>query len=235
MKLLVFSDIHGNSYALESLLTVINRAEYDIPIFLGDVFGYYYNQHKVIESLGSLEGLIWLKGNHDDFFCRAYRGEISEEELIEKYGHSYENLKLKYDENIYELLNNKASSYTIESDKLKIGAFHGTPADSLNGRLYPKDQPDEQEFRGYDLVLTGHTHCRLVKTCGNTLIVNSGSLGQPRDGNGFGYCIVDTSNMDVKFYNVEIDRKSLYNQIDMFDVNLAKLKDVIERRKEDFQ
>lgn len=64
---------------------------------------------------------------------------------------------------------------------------------------------------------------------GDTLIVNSGSLGQPRDGNGFGFAILDTVSRNAEFCNVEIDRKLLYRDIDSFDADLTKLKEVLER------
>ena len=44
VKLLVFSDIHGNTLALESFLKELPSFLYDKIIFLGDIFGYYYDR-----------------------------------------------------------------------------------------------------------------------------------------------------------------------------------------------
>ena len=65
-------------------------------------------------------------------------------------------------------------------------------------------------------------------------MVNSGSLGQPRDGNGFGYAVIDTVGKKVRFETIPLDTTELYRQVDRYDAGLLKLKGVLERRKEDF-
>src|SRR5262249_14348656 len=61
---------------------------------------------------------------------------------------------------------------------------HGTPSDPLNGRHYP-DNPDDPLGRPgeWEILLMGHTHYPYVRTTEDgRLIVNPGSVGQPRDG-----------------------------------------------------
>ena len=48
MILIVFSDIHGNVYALEKALKVMEQYNADEYIFLGDMAGYYYHQNECI-------------------------------------------------------------------------------------------------------------------------------------------------------------------------------------------
>ncbi len=127
------------------------------------------------------------------------------------------------------------SECVIRERGCKIGIFHGTPQDTLEGRLYPRDLIKEpQAYQQYDIVILGHTHCRMERFVGDTLVVNSGSLGQPRDGSGYGYAVIDTSDKTVRFENVTLDTTALYRQIDRYDPELKKLKSVLERRKEDF-
>ena len=38
MRFLVFSDIHGNAFALEEFLKTISKLTYDYIFFLGDIF-----------------------------------------------------------------------------------------------------------------------------------------------------------------------------------------------------
>ena len=68
MRLLIFSDIHGNQYAWQAFLCKLEDIEYDSVIFLGDIFGYYYGQKEIIEDLLVMKDLIWLRGNHDQLF-----------------------------------------------------------------------------------------------------------------------------------------------------------------------
>lgn len=235
MRLLVFSDLHGNSYALDAFLERIQNEEYDRKIFCGDIFGYYYNQHEIIKKLAQMDDLIWLKGNHDDYFLRLFCGIEEEEDYVEHYGHSYRDVRRRFTRRECDRIAACRSEYVIAGEDCQIGIFHGTPQDSLEGRLYPKDSiTDPEEYRQYDIVILGHTHCRMERSVGDTLVVNSGSLGQPRDGNGFGYAVIDTVGKKVRFETIPLDTTELYRQIDRYDAGLLKLKGVLERRKEDF-
>lgn len=210
----------------------IKTIPYDHLIFCGDIFGYYYNQKSVLNMLSALEGLIWLKGNHDAYFQKLYEGKEDEAYYIRRYGHSYADIRERYGKKEAEQIGAKEPKFVLKEEGLKIGIFHGTPEDCLEGRLYP-DKPvlNPKEYQKYDIVILGHTHCRMQRREGGTWIVNSGSLGQPRDGNGYGFAVMDTDSRRVEFQTVEIDQPRLYAQIDQFDPHLTKLKEVLERKK----
>lgn len=232
MKLIIFSDIHGNSYALNQFFKQIEKEEYDYLVFCGDIFGYYYNQKEIITQLRNMKKLIWLKGNHDDNFVKLYKGLMEESILIQNYGHSYYNVKNRFSNEEMEYIQALPSKYICESYGKKIGVFHGTPVDILNGRLYPDNIiMNKDVFKNYDIVILGHTHCRMVRYLDDTMIVNPGSLGQPRDGKGYSYAILDTNSYNVEFCNICFDKTALYDQIDFYDKDLLKLKEVLERNE----
>lgn len=237
MKLVVFSDIHGNRYAFDAFINELERIKYDYLIFCGDIFGYYYDQQYIFEKLQKMKKLIWLKGNHDDYFLKAYCDCAKERELIKNYGHSYHNIRGKYSDTIYRTLKELSDKAELYMDKQKIGIFHGTPEDSLMGRLYPNNQIVNKElYSRYDIVILGHTHFRMARYLRNmdTLIVNPGSLGQPRDGKGSCYLVLDIIDKKLEFYTIKYDNTELYKQIDLYDKELAKLKDVLERKELDY-
>lgn len=235
MRLLVFSDLHGNSYALDAFLKRIRQEEYDQLVFCGDIFGYYYNQHEIIQRLAQTDNLIWLKGNHDAYFQRLFYGVEEETDYVKNYGHSYADVRSRFTRQECDTIAACQSEYIIVDADCRIGIFHGTPQEPLEGRLYPKDAiKDPQIYQKYDIVILGHTHCRMERFVGDTLIVNPGSLGQPRDGSGYGYAVVDTEVKKVRFETILLDTTELYRQIDQYDAGLKKLKGVLERRKEDF-
>lgn len=231
MKLVVFSDIHGNSFALDAFLTKLKNIEYDYLIFCGDIFGYYYNQAQIIEQFLQLRNLIWVKGNHDEYFVKLFYGGLEVESYIENYGHSYDKLTERFTQKDVQLIESHASKYMLSIDNYKIGIFHGTPENSLEGRLYPNTHIIQKTFYlPFDIVILGHTHCRMNRKVGTTAILNPGSLGQPRDGNGYSFAVIDTKNRIIDFHNVSFDQEMLYAQIDFYDAGLSKLKDVLERR-----
>lgn len=229
MKIIVFSDIHGNIYALDAFLNQIKNEQYDRIVFCGDIFGYYYNQKEVIKCLNQLDNLIWLRGNHDTYYLNISMGRESEAEYIAKYGHSYEDVRSKY-KNFFSTIEEKKEICELDVGGVRIGIFHGTPDNPSEGRLYPNNEIiDAKVYSKYNIVILGHTHCKMKRFCGNTMIVNPGSLGQPRDGQGYGYAVIDTKNKEVEFRNVKFDATDLYRQIDCFDKDLKKLKEVLER------
>lgn len=230
MKLIIFSDIHGNFLAFQAFLDKIKSISYDYLVFCGDIFGYYYAQNEIIRGLACMEKLIWLKGNHDDYALNIYRGKAREDYFIEHYGHSYENIKARFQKEEIKLLASHDSKYVLYTKACKIGMFHGTPENSLEGRLYP-DKPvlGIENYTCYDYVILGHTHCRMERYVEDTLVINSGSLGQPRDGWGYGFAVLDTDLKKVEFQTVKIEPSLLYHQIDKYDPGLKKLKEVLER------
>ena len=120
--------------------------------------------------------------------------------LCDKYGPCYQHPKPNVISYIQHLPLYKELS--ISSHKILI--VHGSPDDPLEGRLYPDTAlPDHCP---YSMVLCGHTHYRMVRFHNGTWFINPGSLGQPRDGHGFSYCIIDcTETVNVKFHDVFID------------------------------
>lgn len=231
MRIVLFSDIHGNQYAMDAFLNELPQIRYEKIVFCGDVFGYYYGQKTVLDSLRHIPDFIWLKGNHDAYAVEIFRGRKNAGEFIRNYGHSYADLPENISEEEINSLEELPEMYELEDEGVRIGFFHGTPEDPLDGRLYPDQLPEHMEnYQKYDIVVMGHTHCRMAKHWNDKLLINSGSLGQPRDGNGYGYAILDTKERVVSFHNVQIDQKKLYAEIDLRDPQLTKLKEVLERK-----
>ena len=233
MRYVVFSDIHGNYIALKKMLEDIKDIPYDKLIFLGDVFGYYYNQKEVLNTLSGVRNLEWLLGNHDNYFINLISSGSIEylDNLVNKYGHSYE--KCFRDDSLQayaSMLKSLNSGKCLLDDNGIIGAFHGTPKDYLEGRLYPNDSIDgTSAYCRYDIILLGHTHFRMFRKCNESIIINPGSLGQPRDGCMYSYCILNTADRKVEFRDIQIDERLLLDQINTMDPSLVKLYEVLKR------
>ncbi|WP_310604083.1 metallophosphoesterase family protein [Anaerosporobacter sp.] len=232
MRIVIFSDIHGNQYSYREFVKQLEKLEYDYVIFCGDVFGYYYGQLEILESMSRLKKLIWLKGNHDQYAVNIFRGKESPDKYVENYGHSYKTIVEKCTIKIMDCIDSLPDYKVLMLQDKKIGIFHGTAEDYLNGRLYPKDVKALEAINGdFDYIILGHTHFKLECSVGNTRIINPGSLGQPRDGKGFGFYLLDLDKEEGKFININVDTRELYNEIDNYDRELVKLKEVLERRE----
>ncbi|MDZ7815147.1 MAG: metallophosphoesterase family protein [Planctomycetota bacterium] len=64
MKVAVISDIHGNFDALEAVLADLDKRGYDLLVCLGDVVGYGAEPNECVEALRERNARV-LAGNHD--------------------------------------------------------------------------------------------------------------------------------------------------------------------------
>jgi len=224
MRYVVFSDVHGNVYALEKMLHDLRESTIDGFIYCGDIAGYYYKQEQVIDLIKQLKNLHIVMGNHDRMLVESYRDRYKLAELATKYGNSYlRDISQKY----LGYLSNLPEHDQFVINNKRIDVLHGTPQDRLEGRYYPDGELDAEQFEGSDVVFLGHTHYRMKKTIRNTMIINPGSLGQPRDGKGFSYCIFDFETMICEFKTVDFDMEQLILQIKIKETNDTRKKYLI--------
>ena len=229
MKICIFSDIHGNGPAFRVAYDMIISEKADINIFLGDLCGYYYDQKEIFNILQTIPNLISLKGNHDLIFLRIIinKDEELRQTYLKKYGNSMENLLVQTTGELNQWLSDLPESYIHDDSGLAF--YHGSPWDFLDGYVYP-DSPLEK-FLNYpaSLFVLGHTHYPMMRTIDDKMIVNPGSLGQPRHGGWPTYALIEYPSKRVVFREVPYNKSALLSRIDELDSNNKYLKEVILR------
>lgn len=222
MVLAVFSDIHGNIDSLEKALNIMTTFRPDEYLFLGDMAGYYYYQNECIQMLKDLHNLTAIKGNHDDYFLKALDKPSRLNDLDQKYGKSYSLL--------YETLSEDSLSFfksLPEYVKTPIyEAYHGSPNNPLEEYVYT--DTDIEFSTTVPFLFLGHTHHPMVKKIEETLIVNPGSIGQPRDFNKGSFAIVDTEDKKVEHIRYAYNRLELEKKIETVQ-DKRYLFDVLQR------
>lgn len=197
MKILFFSDIHGNIEAMNALCNRIEGERFDRIIFCGDAAGYGYHVNEVCEALIDLN-VDFIRGNHDQIVIDIVDGRIAEEDAVRKYGASYMGIAQALTKKTINFMRNSLNKIELLEDGLHILAVHGSIDDYLNGRIYPDSQINDNEvYRDFDYIVEGHTHFRMVRKAGFAFIINPGSIGQPRDGNFPSFAIMDTVERKV--------------------------------------
>lgn len=234
MNLIFFSDIHGNRYAFQAFLKELEIVPHDQVVFCGDVFGYYYYTNEIVEEMAR-RNFRCLLGNHDRMLLNAAAGEYTAEQiatLVERYGSVYRDVKSTVSQTVLEFLKGLKPTLEIAADGLRIGVFHGTPDNPLNGRLYPDTEivnPDY--YTKYDYIVLGHTHHKMERYVQKALVINPGSLGQQRDGKGCSYLWLDTTSGEHVFHVVKYDRKHLTDDIYQYDDGNHRLMEVLWRER----
>lgn len=218
MKIVFFSDIHGNIFSFEKFLFDLDYIKPDIVIFGGDVYGYYYHGNEILSSIIS-EKFLCVKGNHDSYFLSCINNRNRVNDLVDKYGISYEMNSISFNEFELEILSKWPNYRKLILDGKKILVVHGSLKDPLNGRIYPDTDIKllHPELLEFDIVLLGHSHHKMCKFIDGTLVINAGSLGQQRDGKGCSYALIDTFNNSVIFNVVNYEVSKLQYLVKLHD------------------
>lgn len=230
MRIVIFSDIHGNSLALEQMLLDVRNENIKAYLFVGDIWGYFFEQDKCLSIIKNLPNVYAIKGNHDANYLVACRNSSYRREMIDRYGESYRNICSQENR---EWIDSIPCKLEIQLANKKICMVHGNLENHLDGRIYPDYKKSILGEYNYDMLILGHTHYRFHKKEGNSLIINPGSLGQPRDKNGFSYVIYDLDKDKAEFRSVRIDIKRLINDINIIETSTSNknylLRKLIER------
>lgn len=175
-KIAFISDIHSNLPALEATLEDIKSRGVEDIYCLGDLVGYHCFPNEVIELLKK-EGVISIKGNHDDAIVME-NFDREREADFPLYWNS-DNLTEVNREYLSELPLNM----TIEAEGVSIKIVHGSPASLIE--YIREGSPEADQYiteMDTDILICGHTHIPyIVKKNGKTLL-NSGSVGKPKFG-----------------------------------------------------
>lgn len=213
MRYGVFSDVHSNLEALESVLAFFKMEKIQSFLCLGDLVGYGPNPNECVQRIAGLKRVQITAGNHDfavvgmkettwfnDFAARALTW--TKRHLKEENRNFLMRLPRLID----------ASLFTLA---------HGSPRDPIDEYLLtPRQYLDNLEYFRTPVCFIGHTHIPSVfftdslgmiqhkpmadgevfrfDANGKT-IVNVGSVGQPRDGDNRAACaIYDTDKNEIK-------------------------------------
>ena len=225
MKIIVFSDIHGNIYALEEALKLMKAYNPYAYLFLGDIAGYYYHQNECVDLLLQLDNLISIKGNHDLYFLNAY---LSKDFgiLDKKYGNSYSVLGNNITESTLKFLE---SMQDFEKNDL-FEAYHGSPLDYFNGYIYPDNESVSfLELVQANYLFLGNTHYDMKKQYAKIKVINPGSIGQPRNGKKPSFCIVDLKCNKEELIYFDYNKSKLLKDILKYDPDKNYLTRVLMR------
>lgn len=199
MLLGLVGDIHGNAHALEAVLQSARELGVSGLLVTGDLVGYYYAPSR---ALGLLSGWkTWtVRGNHEDML----RDSLEDPSRLAHYESLYgSGLRVALDTLPREQLQALAAlphPLELSLDGCRILLCHGAPWDN-DVYIYPDASPASLErcaAGGYDLVVLGHTHYPMVHRVGATMVVNPGSVGQPRDRQpGAAWGVFDTATRAI--------------------------------------
>jgi diadenosine tetraphosphatase ApaH/serine/threonine PP2A family protein phosphatase len=223
MRFAIFSDIHSNLEALEAVLQDAKERECTHFVCLGDVVGYNANPHECVARIREMDCPI-VKGNHDE---QASLMESSRDfnELAE---HAISWTREHLDEADKEWLRNlrlqrQVRDFTIVHATLDAPAQWGYVFNNL-------DATASFTYQHTTVCFFGHTHVpmafirdddvrrvrvdQLSIDMTKKYFINTGSVGQPRDGDWrAAYCIYHLEKNVVEQRRVKYDLQTTQKKI----------------------
>jgi len=171
----VIADIHANLIALEAVLEDIDSLGIERIICAGDIVGYYPFPNETVDLMRK-RNVTAIKGDNDLAVERlTTRGMNRLAAECAKW--TWERITAR---NV-DYLRGLRSKLDLSLDELSISIFHGSPRDP-DEYLYEIDVTEDLlEMTGSHIVITAHTHIPFIKRFEKGLVLNPGSVGQPRD------------------------------------------------------
>lgn len=218
MKVAIISDIHGNLEALSTtLMDIDNRGDINSVFCTGDIVGYYPHPLKCIDLVKKRCNHV-IKGNHDEVVTdKNFKKSISWFNAIAADALTWTREKLLQSSasTHFHYIESLPTSKEILIENRKVLLAHGTPDDKWEYFLFPfwigEPLPEQRVrlnkwLKKWELVVIGHTHQPFIYKFRKNIMLNPGSVGQPRDGNPkASYAIVEITKTKISAEIIRLD------------------------------
>jgi len=231
----IISDIHANWEAFQTVLEDIKTQDVEEILCLGDIIGYGPNPLECLDAAMSLD--MSLMGNHEEAILYGAVGFNPKAKMAVDWTRD----QLNREDEDPEVRNRRwefLGSLTPRQERPEALYVHGSPRDPIREYVFPTDILDTEKisaiFEHIDSIcFNGHTHSPGVLTEGGKFIpprndgfeykltdekilVNVGSVGQPRDGDNRS-CYLIANEEVLRFRRVEYDFETTVDKINRID------------------
>ena len=211
MKVLVVSDVHSNLAALEAVLE--DAAPWDAAICSGDIVGYGPHPEECVDRL-YFKGFRCVAGNHDNAVATVETDWFNDDaqDAIRINREQLSATSIKW-------LGSLPTELKLELEGLRIAVCHGSPTQPLKSYIFPSDAEAHADrflaLTGADVLILGHTHVPYRVERDSRLMLNPGSVGQPRDGDSrASYLVLETDPLRAEHRRVEYSIDATAEAID---------------------
>jgi putative phosphoesterase len=211
LKILVVSDVHSNLTALEAVLD--DAGPFDAAISAGDIVGYGPHPQECADRLG-FKGFRCALGNHDNAVATMETEWFNDyaQDVIRINREMLAPATIKW-------LGALPQELKFELDGHRFAVYHGSPTEPLTSYIYPMDAETHADrllaHAKADIIILGHTHVPYQVKRNSKLILNPGSVGQPRDGDPrASYLTIETNPLKAQNHRVEYSIDATAEAID---------------------
>ncbi|MCR5698954.1 MAG: phosphodiesterase [Treponemataceae bacterium] len=176
MKVLIFSDIHGDIDTLQKMIEVFENGKFNLMIITGDFINHgprnglpaHFDQKQCVELLNRYKDkIIAVRGNCDS--------EV--DQMLLEFPIMCDYTQLFFDSMRIFVHHGHKSEYSAENLK----------------KLLPKSSDKSRT-----IIISGHTHIPVNEEKDGFTFLNPGSITFPKGGSQKSYAIIDTENGEIK-------------------------------------
>jgi putative phosphoesterase len=202
MKIVIVSDIHGNYDALSAL-----PESYDELWVLGDLVNYGPEPKEVVDFVKNKATLV-VRGNHDQSigYGDDPRCSLRFRQMAEATGKFSETV-VTAEQKLY--LRSFPTRLNAVRGQTRFFLCHATPSDPLYEYRTAESEKWVNECMqlGADVIFVGHTHIPFIRSFNRQILVNPGSLGQPKTGKPDAcYAVWENGQVSLRTYAYPIDK-----------------------------
>lgn len=218
VRYLIISDIHANLAAFDAVLAAVELESIDQMWCLGDVVGYGPRPNECISRLqDAIDDFHCVAGNHD--WAAISRIDIAEFNPSAKMACQWTSQQLTPENRAYL---KSLPTRVVQGNHTLV---HGSPREPIwEYIIYPSTAQLNFQFFDTQLCFVGHTHAPAIfreetpkhkfeisipvpgepiQIDDERLIINPGSVGQPRDGDPrAAYMVFDDDAKIMEYYRV---------------------------------
>lgn len=181
MKIGIFTDVHSNVIALNSMLQLFEEKECDEIICCGDIIGIGPFPEETVQRIKSLANIKCVLGNHEQYLINGIK---------KHYPDGMDESEVKHHEWEHNLLSDDSKQYIkqlpyklyLNRKKIKIAVVHYSINEKnryINSKPDPNITDCEKMFSNInsDIILYGHDHRGSIVHGNDKIYINCGSLG----------------------------------------------------------
>lgn len=231
MRIGVLGDIHGNAPALGAVLQQARKEGVEQLVVTGDLVGYYFDAAQVLRLLDEWDAAI-VRGNHEDMLAAGRADPAVLAAIRRSYGSG---IDIALDELSSAQLDRLCAlphPAPLDLGSMRALLCHGAPWDN-DQYVYPDAAPEVLErcaVSEYDVVIMGHTHYPLKRVVAGVLLLNPGSVGQPRNREpGAQWAIFDTDTGTATLRSEPYDASTVAARARALHPELPYLAEVLTR------
>jgi putative phosphoesterase len=214
MQLAIFSDIHANLPAIQTVAQHIEQANYDGVYCLGDIGG-YASQPNEVQTLIQALGCATVLGNYDEgvgfnrddcgcHYIKPFDIAMSNVSFLWTREHTTNTNK--------EWLHGLPREIRLEVEGKRILLCHGSPRstteylfENRSDGFLKQFTPGGKDDAHADIIVFGHTHVPYHRVVDGIHFINTGSVGRPKDGDTrAGYAVLTLSGDTVMVEQVRL-------------------------------